>query len=78
MPQISFITKKGCQLCQEAEQILQAVCGELGMQFEKLFIEDRPDLAHLYQEEVPVVLIEGIQHSAWRIEPAKLREALTK
>jgi glutaredoxin len=78
LPQISFITKKGCHLCEDAEQILLTVCGELGMKFEKLSLEDEPELSHLYQEEIPVVLIDGIQHSAWRIDPAKLRAALSK
>jgi glutaredoxin len=78
LPQISFITKKGCHLCEDAEQILLTVCNELGLKFEKLFIENRPELAHLYQEEVPVVLLDGIQHSAWRIDPVKLRAALSK
>ena len=48
------------------------------MKFEKLSLEDEPELSHLYQEEIPVVLIDGIQHSAWRIDPAKLRAALSK
>ena len=78
MPDISFITKSGCHLCEEAEAVLQQICEELGLEYSKIFIEENPDLALKFQEEIPVVLIDGIQHSAWRVDPVKLRAALIK
>ena len=78
MPDISFITKSGCHLCEEAETVLQQICEELGLEYSKIFIEENPDLALRFQEEIPVVLIDGIQHSAWRVDPDKLRAALGK
>ena len=78
MPEILLVTKAGCHLCEDAEQILQQVCQELGLTFEKQFIENHPELAHRYQEEVPVVLINGVQHAAWRVDETKLRAALSK
>ena len=78
MPDISFITKSGCHLCEEAEAVLQQICEELGLEYSKIFIEENPDLALKFQEEIPVVLIGGTQHSAWRVDPDKLRAALGK
>lgn len=78
MPDISFITKSGCHLCEEAEVVLRQICEELGLEYSKIFIEENQDLALKFQEEIPVVLIDGIQHSAWRVDPVKLRAALTK
>ena len=78
MPDISFITKSGCHLCEEAEAVLHQICEELGLEYLKIFIEENPDLALRFQEEIPVVLIDGIQHSAWRVDPDKLRAALGK
>jgi len=78
LPNISLITKSGCHLCEDAEKILQQVCSELGLKFTKIFIETDQSLALKYQEEIPVVLIDGVQHSAWRVDPIKLRAALTK
>ena len=78
MPDISFITKSGCHLCEEAEVVLQQICKELGLEYSKISIEENQDLALKFQEEIPVVLIDGIQHSAWRVDPVKLRAALTK
>jgi glutaredoxin len=78
LPEILLVTKAGCHLCEAAEQVLHQVCEELGLTFEKQFIENNPELAHQYQEEVPVVLINRVQHSAWRVDAAKLRAALSK
>jgi glutaredoxin len=78
LPDISFITKSGCHLCEEAEVVLRQICNELGLEYSKIFIEENPDLALKFQEEIPVVLIDGIQHSAWRLDPVKLRAALAK
>ena len=78
MPDISFITKSGCHLCEEAEAVLQQICEELGLEYSKIFIEENPDLALKFREEIPVVLIDGTQHSAWRVDPVKLRAALIK
>lgn len=78
MPDISFITKSGCHLCEEAEVVLQQICKELGLEYSKISIEENQGLALKFQEEIPVVLIDGIQHSAWRVDPVKLRAALTK
>jgi glutaredoxin len=78
LPQVLLVTKIGCHLCETAEQVLIEVCGELGLTFEKKFIQDHPDLAHKYQEEIPVVLIDGKQHSAFEVDHAKLRAALSK
>jgi glutaredoxin len=78
LPEILLVTKSGCHLCEDAEQVLQQVCQELGLSFDKKFIENNPELAHQYQEEVPVVLINGVQHAAWRVDESKLRAALSK
>ena len=58
--------------------ILYQVCSELGLEFKKIFIETDQALALKYQEEIPVILLDGVQHSAWRVDPVKLRAALTK
>lgn len=78
LPEISLITKSGCHLCEDAELILHQVCSELGLEFKKIYIETDQALALKYQEEIPVILLDGVQHSAWRVDPVKLRAALTK
>jgi len=38
---------------------------------------DDQELIDAYSEEIPVVLIDGKQHSFWRVDPNRLRLALT-
>jgi glutaredoxin len=78
LPQVLLVTKVGCHLCESAEQILNQVCSELGLTFEKKYLHDNPELARKYQEEIPVVLIDGKQHASFEVDPAKLRAALSK
>ena len=40
-------------------------------------VEDDPVLADRYWEQIPVVLVDGRQHDFWRVDPARLRAALT-
>jgi hypothetical protein len=32
----------------------------------------------LYGEEIPVTLVDGARHDFWRVDPARLRAALTR
>lgn len=46
--------------------------------FEELSLEDDPDLAERYADDIPVVLINGVVHNIWRIDPVRLRQALAE
>lgn len=39
-------------------------------------ILDDPNLTERYAEEIPVLLIDGVVHNIWRIDPERLRAAL--
>ncbi len=53
------------------------VAGELEVAWEERSILDDPELAARYAEEIPVVLVDGRQHTFWRVDEARLRAALT-
>ena len=40
-------------------------------------ILDDPELNARYWDEIPVVIIEDRVHTIWRVDPARLRAALT-
>jgi hypothetical protein len=57
------------------------VCDELGESFVELDIDD-PDQVDPAQrerltDEVPVTFVDGRQHDFWRVDPVRLRAALT-
>ncbi|MDT3398863.1 glutaredoxin family protein [Streptomyces sp. B1866] len=73
---VTLIGKPGCHLCDDAQAVVEQVCGELGARWEKKDITEDPELYRAYWEQIPVVLVDGEQHDFWRVDPARLRKAL--
>lgn len=73
-----LLGKPGCHLCDDARQIVTDVlAGFPAVTFEERSILDDPALIDAYAEEIPVVLIDGRVHTIWRVDPARLRRALS-
>lgn len=79
--QLTLIGKPGCHLCDDAREVIAGVTGSLtdasriGLQERSIL--DEPELFDRYAEEIPVVLIDGRQHTYWRVDPDRLTAALT-
>lgn len=71
-------SKPGCHLCEVAEAIVERVCAELGVGWERIDILDDPELTQAYGEQIPVTFVDGKQHDFWRVDPDRLRKALEK
>lgn len=74
---LSLVGKPDCHLCDDAK----AVIGDVLRQFpevvvEEVSLEDNPLWSEIYGERIPVVLINGVEHSQWRVDPDQLTEAL--
>jgi glutaredoxin len=76
-PRVTLYSRPGCHLCDDARAVVEQVCAELGESYVEIFIDDDPDLRRRYGEEIPVTLVDGAQHDLWRVDPARLRTALT-
>jgi len=75
---VTLVGKPDCHLCEDARTVVVAVCAETGEQFVELSILDDPELADLYWEQIPVTLVDGVQHDYWRVDPDRLRAALAR
>ena len=75
-PVLELITKQGCHLCQDARAVMDEVTGERGMAWSELDASERPELLERFAEEIPVLLIDGVQRDFWRIDPVRLRGLL--
>ena len=74
---VTLVGKPGCHLCDDARSVVERVLSEFdGIALEERSILDDPTLRDLYAEEIPVVLIDGVQHTYWRVDPERLRQAL--
>lgn len=77
MTRVTLYGKPGCHLCDDARAIVQAVCAELGVDWSEIDITQDDRLLTEYGEQIPVTFVDGKQHDFWRVDPARLRKALT-
>jgi glutaredoxin-like protein DUF836 len=75
-PRLTLVTKSDCHLCSDARTVVARVAGELGLGWEEESIDADPGLASRFAEEVPVVLVDGVQRDFWTIDPVRLRRIL--
>lgn len=54
------------------------MCEELGETWSELSILEDAQLADQYFESIPVTMVDGKIHDKWRVNEARLRNALTK
>ena len=77
--ELTLIGKPGCHLCDDAEAVVLEVMSEFAdsVSLTKQNILDDDALFARYSEEIPVLLIDGKVHNYWRIDPERLRSALS-
>ncbi|RLP75656.1 glutaredoxin family protein [Mycetocola tolaasinivorans] len=77
---LTLIGKPGCHLCEDARDTVNQVAAEYAdranITVEELSILDDPELHARHWEEIPVLLVNGKQHTYWRVDPTRLRQAL--
>ena len=66
-PRITLISKPGCHLCVPARAVIDRVARDLGVQWVERSILDDPELSAAYWEQIPVTLVDGVQHDYWRV-----------
>ena len=77
-PRVTLVSKPGCHLCDDARVVVEQVCAELGETWVEVDLRSDPELSRRYAEEIPVTLVDGAQHDFWRVDPDRLRTALTR
>jgi hypothetical protein len=73
---VTLVGKPDCHLCDDARAVIAAVCAATGEDYVELSILEDPELADQYWEQIPVTLVDGVQHDFWRVDAARLRTAL--
>jgi Glutaredoxin-like domain (DUF836) len=76
LARITLISKPGCHLCGPVREVIERVARDLGVQWVELSILDDPALSAAYREQIPVTLVDGVQHDYWRVDESRLRRAL--
>ena len=58
-PEVTLYTRKGCHLCETAKENLLRARRQANFDLHEIDIDGDPDLLALYNEEVPVITING-------------------
>ena len=73
MHKITVMYKPGCHLCAEALVTIQKVVGShIPVLIEEVDITQELDLLEKYRDEIPVVLVDGVERFRFRVDPDQL------
>ncbi len=77
-PEVVLITKADCHLCEDARDAVERVTARLGVGWTEQRVDNLPELRERYAEEIPVVLVDGIQRDFWKIDEGRLERVLRR
>lgn len=75
-PRLRLMTRSGCHLCEVAAETLDRLAAEAGSGVEAVDVDTDPDLQSEYGDRVPVVLLDGREHSYFTVDVPRLRRDL--
>ena len=75
---VTVYSRQGCHLCEDAVNVLESLTAELNFEIEIIYIDNNPELEHLYTDQVPVIHIDGKHHDYWRVDVEKFKASLAQ
>ncbi|HTX97746.1 MAG TPA: glutaredoxin family protein [Mycobacterium sp.] len=82
-PQVQLLTRDGCTICERIHARLAELATELGFDLSMTDIDAAaaagdPGLRAEFGDRLPVILLDGREHSYWEIDEARLRADLAR
>jgi Glutaredoxin-like domain (DUF836) len=82
-PQVELLTRAGCTICARIHARLTELAGELRFDLSMTDVDaaaaaGNPALRAEFGDRLPVILLDGREHSYWEIDEARLRADLTR
>lgn len=74
-PQVTFYTKAGCHLCEEARDMLEDIAAETNYELTEIDIRHNPEIFEQYRYRIPVIIINNETIVEGRIEFRDLTKA---
>lgn len=69
---VTLYTRRHCPLCDKAKAAI--VASGVPVKIEEIDIDDDPELRRRYTDDVPVIVIDGVEAFCHRVEPDQFRE----
>ncbi|HZC51505.1 MAG TPA: glutaredoxin family protein [Mycobacterium sp.] len=82
-PQVELLTRAGCSICARAHARLTELADELGFELSTTDVDaaasaGSPGLRAEFGDRLPVILLDGREHSYWEIDEPRLRADLAR
>lgn len=82
-PQVQLLTRDGCTICERVHARLGELAAELGFDLSTTDVDAAaaagdPALRAEFGDRLPVVLLDGREHSYWDIDEDRLRADLAR
>ena len=75
MTRVTLYTRAGCCLCDDAKRVIEAARRQARFDYREIDIDSDPELRAQYNDEVPVIAIDGRKAFKYRVD---LREFLKR
>jgi glutaredoxin len=75
-PKVTLYTRKGCCLCDDAKRVLESVRGRARFDLDEVDIDTDAELRRIYNDEVPVIAINGSKAFKYRVSERELLKKL--
>jgi glutaredoxin len=80
---VELLTREGCTICTAAAARLAKLAGELGFELTVTDVDavattGDSSLRAEFGDRLPVVLLDGVEHSYWEVDEPRLRADLAR
>jgi hypothetical protein len=73
---LQLLVREGCHLCEAAAGAVAPVAAEAGLTVVPVDVDADPELRAEYGDRVPVLLLDGREHSYFTVDVRRLRRDL--
>ena len=73
---VELLSRQDCHLCDDARRLVERLTAEAGLSFTERDVDADPALRAEYGDLVPVVLLDGREHSCFTVDVVRLRRDL--
>lgn len=77
-PSVTFYTKAGCHLCDDAREMLEEIATEIAYNLTEIDIRSNMTLFEQYRYRIPVIIVDKIRLVEGRIEYNDLLSAFQR
>ncbi|MGY2060870.1 glutaredoxin family protein [Nocardia gipuzkoensis] len=79
---VTLLTRNGCGLCNVALEQLRVICADYGIEPDTIDVDEAvptdPGLRAEFGDRLPVVLLDGREHSYFDVDEPRLRADLSR